>query len=84
MDDEQLIAQLDAMTWISRPLEGSDSLLTSDQPSVIAGGLALPNSFIALPIVPRRLFIAANDRAIARHLVDRTPISLRGGSTTPW
>ena len=71
IDSEPLGNHLNRMAWVITPLRSSYSLLTSDRPLVMPNGLSNPASFLAMPIGPRRLFIAANDLAPAERLAQQ-------------
>ena len=45
-------------------------LLTSDRPIVMTNGLAHATSHIVMPISPRRIFVAANNRETIKDLQD--------------
>jgi hypothetical protein len=45
-------------------------LLTSDRPIVMTNGLAHATSHIVMPISPRRIFVAANNRETVKDLHD--------------
>jgi Protein of unknown function (DUF4238) len=61
MDNKQLGEQL-RMAWVVVPLRSSYSLLTSDRPLVMTNGISGPGKHLGIPIGPRLLFIAADDR----------------------
>jgi hypothetical protein len=61
VNSEKLNAQVMAGHWATRPIVGSDlDLLISDRPLLIAGDYK-SSYVIAMPISPRRLFVAFND-----------------------
>jgi hypothetical protein len=69
MDHKDLGDLLNRMAWVVAPLQSSRSLLTSDRPLVMTNGLSLPGAHLAMPIGPRRLFVAANELALAQQIV---------------
>ena len=70
MDNKQLGEQLNRMAWVVVPLRGSYSLLTSDRPLVMTNGISGPGKHLGMPIGPRLLFIAADDRDEVEQLED--------------
>lgn len=57
------------MRWSCSSLAASSfSLLTSDRPLDMPHGLGARNAYIALPIGPKRLFVAAHDDAYEKHI----------------
>jgi hypothetical protein len=57
------------MHWTRHPLEHSKfPLLTSDRPIIMPWGLGDPRAYIALPVSPTVLFVAAHDPTFARSL----------------
>ena len=57
------------MHWTRHPLEHSKfPLLTSDRPIIMPWGLGDTRAYIALPVSPTVLFVAAHDPAFARSL----------------
>lgn len=50
------------MHWHVLSTDGADyNLLTSDRPIIMTNGILRPDGHIALPIGPRKLFLAAQD-----------------------
>jgi hypothetical protein len=66
IDNDRVGPTIFGMNWSSIDLSKSSiQLLTSDRPLDMPIGLADPKAYIALPVSPRVLFIAAHNRAIA-------------------
>jgi hypothetical protein len=62
------------MRWSRASLAASRiSLLTSDRPLDMPHGLGATNAYIALPIGPKMLFIAAHDDAYEKHVASADP-----------
>jgi hypothetical protein len=62
------------MKWSRASLAASRiSLLTSDRPLDMPHGLGEKNAYIALPIGPKMLFIAAHDDAYEKHVASADP-----------
>ena len=64
------------MNWAIFVPPSSFTFLTCDRPIIMTNGLAQSDGHIALPIGPRRLFIASNTTDILRHLKARKPDAL--------
>jgi hypothetical protein len=78
IDNERAVPDIANMHWTRIELTRSKySLLTSDRPLVMPVGLGHRQCYIALPIGPRDLFIAAHDDRFSRLLptVDHTKIA---------
>lgn len=69
-----------SMTWgivqVGKPKHG---LLTCDDPVLLSNGLDHDRSFIALPVAPDRLFIAANDRNVIQAFADQDSAAFERG-----
>jgi hypothetical protein len=75
--DSQLVGNhLNRMIWTILQPPSSYSFLTSDRPVIMTNGLSKPDSHLALPIGPRRLFIASNQQAIVDDVSARKPDDL--------
>lgn len=48
------------LSWLPRPRHG---FLTGDQPLMMSDGIGHPRGFVALPVGPDRVFVAANDKS---------------------
>lgn len=60
---------INAMHWSVLHLKNArDTLLTSDRPVFMPRGVDRPDSFIALPIGPRSLFVAAREPSLEKEL----------------
>jgi hypothetical protein len=71
MDSEFLGTALNRMQWaVIHFDEAHHLLLTSDRPIVMTNGLAHATSHIVMPISPRRIFVAANNRETVKDLHD--------------
>jgi hypothetical protein len=65
---------LNNMPWAVFNIPNGDrSLLTSDRPAHLSGGLQNNDSHIILPISPTKLFVAANDRSLFRSVERMSP-----------
>jgi hypothetical protein len=64
------------MTWTIISPPSAYTFLTSDRPIIMTNGLVNPDSHLALPIGPRRLFIASNQATIVREIAARKPDDL--------
>ncbi len=56
------------MKWAVLCLNGSYTLLTSDRPIVMTAGLMVHDGHLMIPIGPRKLFIAANERSTIQNI----------------
>lgn len=69
MSSEKLVRGIAGMEWSILTLHGAKfELLTSDRPVIYTHVLGNDQSHIALPIGPRRLFLAAKDRKLINRL----------------
>lgn len=70
---ERVVKFLSTMKWqvLSMP-EGAPSLLTGDHPIITSNGLDARDSYLLLPIGPRRLFLATNSQIFADRYVRQT------------
>jgi hypothetical protein len=67
--NERLGQPIFGMHWTRHDLKNSKfRLLTSDRPIIMPLGLGDPRAYIALPVSPTVLFVAAHDPAFARSL----------------
>jgi hypothetical protein len=76
--NERAVPDIANMHWTRVQVSRSKySLLTSDRPLVMPVGLAHPQCYIALPVGPRDLFVAAHDDRFSRLLptADHTKIA---------
>jgi hypothetical protein len=71
MDSQPIGLQFNRMAWVAAPMNSAYTLLTSDRPLMMTGGMAQPNFRLAMPMGPRRLFIAANEPKQAQELADQ-------------
>jgi hypothetical protein len=76
IDSEFVGNHLNRMIWTILSPPSAYPLLTSDRPVIMTNGLSKPESHLALPIGPRRLFIASNQQAIVDELAARRPDDL--------
>ena len=76
MDSELIGRRLNRMAWVVVQLRSAYPLLTSDRPWVMTGSMVQPNFHLSVPILPRLLFIAANDLAVAQQLARTRPDDL--------
>lgn len=61
---------LAGMTWqVLKLPDGAPPLLTSDHPMITTNGLEAKDSYLFLPIGPRRMFLATHSRLFAGRLV---------------
>jgi hypothetical protein len=68
IDSPLMGKHLNRMRWSVVRFNVSRTLLTSDRPIVMTGGLIKPTDHLALPIGPRTLFVAANTEQ-TEHLI---------------
>jgi hypothetical protein len=68
MDNKHVGAYLNRMAWVVAPLQTSYWLLTSDRPLVMTNGISGPGKYLAMPMGPRLLLIAADDLTEAQQL----------------
>ena len=64
------------MIWTIVSVPSTYTFLTADRPIVMTNGLSRPDSRLAIPIGPRKLFIASNEQAIVDHVVAWKPDDL--------
>jgi hypothetical protein len=62
MDSSRVGKHLNQMRWTILKPVSSYTFLTSDRPIIMTNGIARPDGHLAIPIGPRRLFVAANER----------------------
>ena len=75
--DSQLVGNhVNRMIWTILQPPSSYPFLTSDRPVIMTNGLSEPGSHLALPIGPKRLFIASNRQAIVDDVSARRPDDL--------
>jgi hypothetical protein len=67
---------LNNMIWTIISPPSSYSFLTSDRPLIMTNGMNRAESHLALPIGPRKLFIASNRNEIVRDVAQRKPDDL--------
>lgn len=71
IDSETTGSHLIGMKWFLRRVESSShTFLTGDRPVVHSNGMGKPEGNIALPLGPRVLFVATNNDAVARNILD--------------
>ncbi len=71
IDSPLLGAQMNDLSWAVRDTrDAAYEFLTSDRPVVRTNGLALPGGHFALPVGPRKLFVAAPDRRTLNRLAE--------------
>ncbi|MGE4046261.1 MAG: DUF4238 domain-containing protein [Acetobacteraceae bacterium] len=74
IDNPRVGPSIFGMRWSCASLTASRiSLLTSDRPLDMPHGLSDRGAYIALPIGPKRLFIAAHDDAYAKRVASADP-----------
>lgn len=71
IDHEELGNYIVNMKWGVMNLSGARTLLLGDQPLILTGGLKDPNSLLALPLSPTRVFIAINDMRLIDRMLGR-------------
>jgi hypothetical protein len=77
IDNENIGPVIFEMNWSRIDLSKSAiQLLTSDRPLDMPLGLGQPNAYIALPVSPRILFIAAHDPEIAKTVSQTNPTEI--------
>jgi Protein of unknown function (DUF4238) len=76
--NSRAVPDIASMHWTRINLSGSEvPLLTSDRPLVMFVGLSDPRAYMALPIGPYDLFVAARDDRFSRPRTDATDIARR-------
>lgn len=74
IDNANVGSHINKMTWrVFNFPEHCHPLLTSDRPVIRTNGLERPGTHIALPIGPRRLFVASIDPDVINELLSRKP-----------
>jgi hypothetical protein len=71
MDNPRVGNQLNQMDWTVVRVENAPLLLTSDRPLMMPNGLVRSNSYLALPIGPTMLFVAANEKTTLQRVVEQ-------------
>lgn len=67
--NSRAVPDIVAMPWTVVDVSKAKlSLLTSDRPLVMSHGLSDPLCYVALPLSPRKLFVASHDRRYAQKL----------------
>jgi uncharacterized protein DUF4238 len=67
--DSRLVgAHFNSLVWRVTDLKSTHTLLTGDRPIIMTNGMSMPNSHLAIPIGPRRLFTASPTSEIADNL----------------
>lgn len=67
--NSRAVPDIVAMPWICVDVSQSKfSLLTSDRPLVMSSGLADPLCYLALPLSPKKLFVASHDNRYTKTL----------------
>jgi hypothetical protein len=56
------------LIWQVFELYGTKTFLTGDRPIIMTNGMVNPDSHLAIPIGPRKLFVAAADNRILREI----------------
>lgn len=75
IDDESIGQKINDMHWHIMDTSGAGyDLLSSDRPVIMTNGLLIPQGHIALPIGPKRLFIASHNKNVIREIVN-TPLN---------
>ncbi len=76
IDSDTVGNHLNNMIWTILSPPSSYPLLTSDRPLIMTNGMIRPESHLALPIGPRKLFIASNRNEIVQEVARRRPDDL--------
>jgi hypothetical protein len=72
--DHRLIGELiNNMRWFTREISGDAQLLTSDRPLISLYEFSAPDSYIMLPVGPRRMFVAVNNLETQRRIEANDP-----------
>lgn len=76
IDSDTVGNHLNNMIWTILSLPTSYTFLLSDRPLIMTNGMLRPESHLALPIGPRKLFIASNGNEIVQEVARRRPDDL--------
>jgi Protein of unknown function (DUF4238) len=76
IDSDIVGNHLNRMIWTILSPPSSYPFLTSDRPLIMTNGMINPESHLALPIGPRKLFIASNRNEIVQEIARRKPDDL--------
>ncbi|TAL81003.1 MAG: DUF4238 domain-containing protein [Beijerinckiaceae bacterium] len=76
IDNVNVGNHLNNMIWTILSPPSSYPFLTSDRPVIMTNGMIKPESHLALPIGPRKLFIASNRNEIVQEVARRKPDEL--------
>jgi hypothetical protein len=76
IDNQTVGDHFNRLIWTIVSPPSTRSFLTSDRPIVMTNGLSRPDSHLAIPIGPRKLFIASNQQGIVDEVVARKPDDL--------
>ena len=76
IDSDTVGNHLNNMIWTILSPPSSYPLLTSDRPLIMTNGMIRPELHLALPIGPRKLFIASNRNEIVQEVARRRPDDL--------
>ena len=76
IDNPKIGTFFNQLTWRVFEVGGAYTFLTGDRPIIMTNGMAHPDSHLAIPIGPRRLFVAAADPNIHESIRKRDPDKL--------
>jgi hypothetical protein len=76
IDNQAVGNRFNRMIWTIVSPPSTYTFVTSDRPIVMTNGLNRPDSHLAIPIGPRKLFIASNEQAIVDQVVAWKPDDL--------
>lgn len=61
IDDIEVGNHFNNLVWRVVDFHGSDTLLTGDRPIIMTNGMVAPDSHLAIPIGPRKMFLATQN-----------------------
>ena len=73
IDNQTVGNYFNRMIWTILSPPSGRTFLSSDRPIVMTNGLNRPDSLLAVPIGPRKLFIASNQQGIVDEIASRKP-----------
>lgn len=61
IDNFEVGNHVNKLVWRVIDFHGSDTLLTGDRPIIMTNGMVAPDSYLAIPIGPRKMFLATQN-----------------------
>lgn len=74
IDDPNVGNFFNKLAWSVIDFKGSYTLMTCDRPIIMTNGMAYPDSHMALPIGPRKLFIASKNPRLIDQLTRKSDV----------